>query len=214
MEQQQFIVVEGPIGVGKTSLARRLSETFNGELLLEDADSNPFMTRFYENPRTSALPTQLFFLFQRAQQMSNLNQGDMFSPVRVADFLMAKDRLFAELTLDNHEMDLYNQVAATLDIQEPVPDLVVYLQAPVDVLRQRISSRGISHEQQVRSHYLSDLVECYARFFHDYQLSPLLIVNAAEIDLVNNDEDYEMLLARIRTHRNGRQYFNPMPMIS
>ncbi len=214
MEQQQFIVVEGPIGVGKTTLARRLSETLNGELLLEDADSNPFMTRFYENPRTSALPTQLFFLFQRAQQMGNLNQGDMFSTVRVADFLMAKDRLFAELTLDNHELDLYDQVAATLDIQVPVPDLVVYLQAPVDVLRQRISNRGISHEQQVRSHYLSDLVECYARFFHDYQLSPLLIVNAAEIDLVNKDEDYEMLLERIRTHRKGSQYFNPMPMIS
>jgi len=214
MEQQQFIVVEGPIGVGKTTLARRLSETFNGELLLEDADSNPFMTRFYENPRTSALPTQLFFLFQRAQQMGNLNQSDMFSPVRVADFLMAKDRLFAELTLDNHELDLYDQVAATLDIKVPVPDLVVYLQAPVDVLRQRISNRGISHEQQVRSNYLSDLVECYARFFHDYQLSPLLIVNAAEIDLVNNDKDYEMLLERIRTHRNGSQYFNPMSMIS
>jgi len=214
MEQQQLIVVEGPIGVGKTSLARRLSETFNGELLLEDADSNPFMERFYENPRTSALPTQLFFLFQRAQQMGNLNQSDMFSPVRIADFLMAKDRLFAELTLDNHELDLYDQVAATLDIPVPVPDLVVYLQAPVDVLRQRISSRGISHEQQVRSRYLSDLVECYAQYFHDYQLSPLLIVNAAEIDLVNNDDDYELLLARIRTHRNGRQYFNPMPMIS
>jgi len=207
MEQQQFIVVEGPIGVGKTSLAHRLSQTFNGELLLEDADSNPFMTRFYENPRSSALPTQLYFLF-------HLNQSDMFSPVRIADFLMAKDRLFAELTLDNHELDLYDQVAATLDIQAPVPDLVVYLQAPVDVLRQRISNRGISHEQQVRSHYLSDLVECYARFFHDYQLSPLLIVNAAEIDLVNKDEDYEMLLERIRTHRNGSQYFNPMPMIS
>ncbi len=214
MEQQEFIVIEGPIGVGKTSLARRLAESFNGELLLEDAGSNPFMQRFYENPRSSALPTQLFFLFQRAQQMGNLNQGDMFSSVRIADFLMDKDRLFAELTLDQHEMGLYDQVAATLGIESPLPDLVVYLQAPVDVLRQRISHRGISHEQQVKSRYLSDLVECYARFFHDYQQAPLLIVNAAEIDLVNSDEDYEMLLDRIRTHRKGRQYFNPMPMIT
>lgn len=209
----RYIAIEGPIGVGKTSLARRLSESFGSELMLEDASSNPFLDRFYEDPRRGALSAQLFFLLQRAQQMQALQQHDMFTPVRVADFLMDKDRLFAELTLDADEMQLYRQVAQQLDIQAPVPDLVVYLQAPVDVLKQRILNRGIKIEELIEKNYLTRLVDMYSRFFYHYQDAPLLIVNAAEIDPINKDEDYHLLLKRIISMRSGRHYFNPLPMV-
>ena len=209
---RRYLVVEGPIGVGKTSLARRLAEHFGSELLLEDPASNPFLERFYRNPRAAALPTQLFFLFQRAQQMQELRQGDMFNPVRVADFLFDKDRLFAELTLDEDELHLYEQVYEKLAIDAPAPDLVIYLQAPVEVLRQRIARRGIVHEQLMDAGYLSRLAETYTRFFYDYTAAPLLIVNAAEIDLVGNDTDFDLLLEHIHSVRSGRHYFNPVPM--
>ncbi len=212
LQDRRYIVVEGPIGVGKTSLARRLAKTLGSELLLEDADSNPFLERFYRDPRQGALPTQLFFLFQRAQQMQALRQDDMFSPVRVADFLIDKDRLFAELTLDQDELHLYEQVYDKLAIDAPRPDLVIYLQAPVSTLQQRIARRGIPHEQGMDNDYLARLVEAYTRFFHDYSAAPLLIVNATEIDLVNNDDDYEQLLRQIRRLRSGRHYFNPLPI--
>jgi len=208
----RYIVIEGPIGVGKTSLARRLADSFGSELILEDAAGNPFLDRFYNDPSSGALPTQLFFLFQRAQQMQSLRQDDMFTPVRVADFLMDKDRLFAELTLDNDELNLYQQVSDNLSIEAPRPDLVVYLQAPVDVLRERITKRSIKSEQLIDSDYLTGLVDIYSRFFHDYHDAPLLIVNAADIDPVNKDEDYELLLKRILSMRSGRHYFNPLPM--
>jgi len=209
----RYIVIEGPIGVGKTSLARRLSESFGSELMLEDASGNPFLERFYGDPKAGALPAQLFFLFQRAQQMQELQQHDMFSPVRVADFLMDKDRMFAELTLDADELQLYLQVADKLDIQAPAPDLVIYLQAPVDILRHRISGRGIKAEQAMENDYLNRLVDIYSRFFHHYQDAPLLIVNAADIDPVNNEDDYQLLLKRIISMRSGRHYFNPLPMV-
>ena len=209
---RRYIVVEGPIGVGKTSLARRLAESFGCELLLEDAASNPFLERFYYNPRQAALPTQLFFLLQRAQQMQDLRQGDMFNPVRVADFLLEKDRLFAQLTLDENELHLYEQLYERLAIDAPRPDLVVYLQAPVDVLRQRISKRAIAAELYMDADYLRRLADSYTRFFHDYTDAPLLIVNAAEIDPINNEDDYRQLFQRILTVRSGRHYFNPMPI--
>jgi deoxyguanosine kinase len=209
---RRYLVVEGPIGVGKTSLARRLAEHFGSELLLEDPASNPFLERFYRNPRAAALPTQLFFLFQRAQQMQDLRQGDMFNPVRVADFLFEKDRLFAELTLDKDELHLYDQVYEKVAIDAPTPDLVIYLQAPVEVLRQRIARRGIVHEQLMDAGYLSRLAETYTRFFYDYTAAPLLIVNAAEIDLVGNDTDFDLLLEHIHAVGSGRHYFNPVPM--
>lgn len=209
---RRYIVVEGPIGVGKTSLARRLAQSFGSDLLLEDAESNPFLERFYRSPRQSALPTQLFFLMQRAQQMQELRQADMFTPVVVADFLMQKDRLFAELTLDREEFALYEQVAQRLQVDAPDPDLVVYLQAPVSVLRQRIGRRGIAHELQMDAQYLNRLVDAYMRFFHQYTEAPLLIVNAAEIDPVTNDEDYAQLLDRVNEVRSGRHYFNPIPL--
>lgn len=206
----QFIVIEGPIGVGKTSLARRLCASLEAEAVLEQAAENPFLERFYRNPRDGALPTQLYFLFQRAQQLAALNQQDMFAPLRVADYLLEKDRLFARVTLDEAELGLYEQVYAKLDVQAPKPDLVVYLQAPVDVLLERIAKRGIRYEQQIDRAYLERLNEAYARFFHEYEAAPLLIVNAASIDPINNQADYDELLAAIQRMKRGRLYYNPL----
>src|ERR1700688_1019652 len=155
----KFVVVEGPIGVGKTSLARRLCTSLSADAVLEQAGQNPFLERFYRNPRAGALPTQLYFLFQRAQQLASLKQQDLFAPLRVADYLLEKDRLFARVTLDDAEYELYEQVYAKLDIEAPKPDLVVYLQAPVDVLLERIAKRGIGYEQRIERDYLERLNE-------------------------------------------------------
>jgi deoxyadenosine/deoxycytidine kinase len=208
-EIPRYIVIEGPIGVGKTSLAKRLAADFNGELLLEGAEDNPFLDRFYRNPRHAALPTQLFFLFQRARQMQEMRQSDLFTPVRVADFLLEKDRLFAQLTLDDDELRLYEQVYANLSVDAPRPDLVIYLQAPVEVLLDRVRKRGRAFERFIESNYLQRLVEAYTRFFYYYSETPLLIVNASEIDLVNNTRDYQVLVERIGKVRSGRHFFNP-----
>jgi deoxyadenosine/deoxycytidine kinase len=205
-----YIVVEGPIGVGKTSLARRLAESFETDLLLEGAGDNPFLERFYEDPRTGALPAQLFFLFQRARQIQAMRQADLFQPVRVSDFLMEKDRLFAEINLDADELQLYDQVYNHLAVDAPVPDLVIYLQAPEDVLLKRIARRGIRYERKIDASYLRRLSEAYARMFLYYEAAPLLIVNAAHIDLVDNEDDYQALLEQIHSTRTSRQYFNPM----
>ena len=206
----RYIAIEGPIGVGKTSLARRLAATLNAQLVLEQAEENPFLERFYRNPRAGALPAQLFFLFQRAQQQASLSQADMFGSVRVADYLLAKDDLFARMTLDDEEYGLYRQVHDRLAINAPKPDLVVYLQAPVDVLLDRISRRGIAHENLIDRGYLTRLNEAYARFFHAYEEGPLLIVNAATIDPVSNEADYEELLGLIGRTIRGRLYYNPL----
>jgi deoxyadenosine/deoxycytidine kinase len=206
-------VVEGPIGVGKTSLARRLARSFGSELILEQADENPFLERFYKNPKSAALQTQLFFLFQRTRQLEDMRQHDLFDTVRVADYLIDKDRLFARLTLDEEEFALYDQIYDRLATDMPIPDLVVYLQAPSDVLLERIGRRGIRYEQQIEREYLEKLQEAYARFFLAYDISPLLIVNAAQADFVNNDEDYNQLFEQIRRVRRGRHYFNPLKTV-
>jgi len=207
-----YVVVEGPIGVGKTTLARKLADSFGSDLLLEGATENPFLEKFYENPRTAALPTQLHFLLQRARQLKGIKQDDMFNPVRVADFLIEKDRLFAELTLDDDELDLYEQVYATLTIDTPVPDLVVYLQAPVEVLLDRIHRRGVGYEKRIEAAYLERLSDAYVQFFYQYSSAPLLIVNAADIDFANSDADYQLLLERVTKNNKGRYYFNPGPV--
>ncbi|MCB1623963.1 MAG: deoxynucleoside kinase [Pseudomonadales bacterium] len=207
---QRFIVVEGPIGVGKTSLARRLAETLSADLIAERAEENPFLERFYRNPRAGAFPAQLFFLFQRAEQLGALKQADLFAPVRVADYLLDKDRLFARLTLDEAEFALYEQVHERLAIEPPRPDLVVYLQAPVSVLMERIAKRRIGYEAPIDRSYLERLNEAYARFFHRYDRSPLLIVNAATIDPIHNDRDYAELVAAIQRMRHGKLYYNPL----
>ncbi len=210
MSESRFIVVEGPIGVGKTSLARRLAESMDSELLLERAEANPFLERFYRNPREAALPTQLFFLFQRMRQVEELRQADIFSDTRVADFLIEKDRLFAQINLDRHELELYEKVYESMAIAPPEPDLVIYLQAPVDTLLFRIARRGIEYEQRIGRHYLERLNEAYARFFHDYDGAPLLIVNAATIDPIHNDEHYNVLFEEITRIQSGRHFFNPI----
>ena len=157
-ERPGYIAVEGPIGVGKTSLARRLAESFETDLVLEGSDENPFLERFYDDPRAGALPAQLFFLFQRARQIEAMRQADMFQPVRVTDFMMEKDHLFAELTLDAEELKLYQQVYDHVTVDAPVPDLVIYLQAPEDILLKRIAKRGIRYERKIDAHYLRSLV--------------------------------------------------------
>ena len=206
----RYVVVEGPIGVGKTSLARRLAASFGSDLVLEQGEENPFLERFYRNPRAAAFQTQLYFLFQRARQLQDLRQQDMFQRVRVADYLLDKDRLFARLTLDDEEYGLYEQVYARLAIDAPVPDLVVYLQAPADVLLERIARRGIGYEQAIERRYLERLSESYARFFLEYEAAPVLTVNATDIDPVGSERDYDVLLAEIVRVRRGRHYFNPL----
>lgn len=205
-----YIVVEGPIGVGKTSLARRLSQHLDSELLLELPEENPFLERFYRDPKQSALPTQLFFLFQRIRQIQEMRQSDLFQPTRVSDFLLEKDRLFAQLTLDDDELRLYDQVYEQLSLDAPKPDLVIYLQAPVEVLRHRISQRGVTYEQGMDADYLRRLSEAYSRFFHFFDQAPLLIVNASEIDFVNNVNDFQALADMALSIENGRHYFNPL----
>lgn len=207
----QYIAVEGPIGVGKTTLTKYLAETFNYETVLERAEENPFLERFYAKERNSALPTQLFFLFQRVQQMNDMRQADLFEPVHVADFLIEKDQLFAEVTLDEEELKLYKQVFDQMTIDTPTPDLVVYLQAPADILLSRIEKRGIQAERNIDSSYLNQLNDAYTRFFHYYDKSPLLIVNAEEIDWVNNANDYQNLVDYMLNVSSGRHYYNPQP---
>jgi len=204
-----YIAVEGPIGVGKTTLARRLADTFNYQVMLEDAEENPFLERFYQNRKQAALATQLFFLFQRAQKIQDLRQSDIFQPVRVADFLIEKDPLFARINLDPDEYQLYEKVYRQLTIDAPVPDLVIYLQASPDVLLTRIEQRGIAHERNIDRAYLEQLNEVYSEFFLYYDGAPLLIVNASAIDLVEGERDYGQLVDYLLDVRSGRHYFNP-----
>ena len=205
-----YVVVEGPIGVGKTSLAMRLADAFGAQPLLEQPQENPFLERFYQSRKHFALPTQLFFLFQRARQIEPLKQSDMFSNGYVADFLLDKDRLFARANLDDDELRLYEQVYAQMSLDLPVPDLVIYLQAPVDVLYERVRRRGVDYERQIDREYLQLLADAYTRFFHHYTAAPLLVVNAERINIVDNDDDFQMLLAHIRKIRSGRHFLNPL----
>lgn len=207
----RYVVVEGPIGVGKTTLAKRLARSFDAELLLEKADENPFLERFYQDPQSTALPTQLHFLLQRAKQIQALRQSDLFASARIADFFLEKDRLFASLNLQTDELDLYQQVYENLTLDAPQPDLVIYLQAPVEVLLERVKKRGRGYETSLSRDYLERLSNAYTEYFYYYNASPLLIVNAAEIDLASGDQDYELLLRRIHQMQSGTHYFNPVP---
>ncbi|MDF1589104.1 MAG: deoxynucleoside kinase [Gammaproteobacteria bacterium] len=206
----RYIVVEGPIGVGKTHLVKRLADSLSGSILLEEPEKNPFLEKFYLHPKQSALPTQLSFLMQRVKLSKTLEQDDFFNELRVADFMVEKDRLFAQITLDDDELALYNMVYDTLTMQHRKPDLVIYLQAPLSVLKSRVSQRGIGYEQRIEDAYLKRLTDSYADFFHYYDESPLLIVNAEQIDLVNSEQDYQNLLSQISSLHNGRQYYNPL----
>ena len=204
-----FIAVEGAIGVGKTTLAKKLAASLGHATLLEEAEQNPFLEKFYRNPGQAALATQLFFLFQRTQSIQDMRQADIFAPARVADFLVEKDPLFARITLDSDEYQLYEKVYRQLTIDAPKPDLVVYLQASTDVLLARIEQRGLAMERHIDRDYLERLNEVYSEFFLYYDDAPLLIVNASEIDLANSVDDYKHLVDYLLDIRSGRHYFNP-----
>ncbi len=206
----RHIVVEGPIGVGKTTLTHRLSEQFKFNILLEQPTENPFLSRFYDNPEQFALQTQLYFLFQRVKQLRSLSQNDMFSSGVVSDFMLEKDPLFAELTLEPEELGLYQEVYQALSPQVPVPDLVVYLQASLETLQRRIARRGVQYEQKIHPDYLLSLVDTYSRFFLNYYNAPLLIVNAENLDFLDNEDHFQLLVEQITKTGQGRQYFNPI----
>ena len=209
----KYIAIEGPIGVGKTTLANKIATTFNYDAFLEQPAENPFLKNFYRNPSQSALATQLFFLFQRMQQIQDLKQRSLFETVRVADFLIEKDRLFAEVTLSNEEMDLYDKVYDHITLDAPSPDLVIYLQAPIDVLKERITKRGNINEPYLTLEYLEKLNDADSRFLLDYNDAPLLIINAADINLESNDADYESLVTTIMSNPKGKNFINPQPSI-
>jgi len=204
-----YIAIEGPIGVGKTTLARRIADTFEHDLLLEEAELNPFLERFYQNRQQTALATQLFFLFQRVQKITELKQRDMFQQARVVDFVLEKDPLFARINLEPDEFALYQKVFEKMRIDAPSPDLVIYLQASPDRLLERIERRGIPAEKLIDRDYLEQLNEVYSEFFLYYDAAPLLIVNANEIDLSQGDQDYELLVDYMLNIKKGRHYFNP-----
>ena len=208
LNHHRYIVVEGPIGVGKTTLVKKLAQTFGTGLMLEKVDENPFIAQFYQNPARYALSTQLSFLLQRAEQVQNFRQIDLFQNAHIADFLIDKDPLFAELTLNADELKLYQQIYQHLTIDAPRPDLVIYLQAPVDVLQSRIAIRDRSYEKSISQDYLSQLSEAYTQFFHEYDENTLLTVNTQSIDLINNESDYNALLDEINQVQSGRHYFN------
>jgi deoxyadenosine/deoxycytidine kinase len=208
-EKYPYIVIEGPIGCGKTTLAHKLADRFPVNLLLENASANPFLPRFYEDVARYALPTQLFFLFQRAEQIRDLSQRDLFGKATIADFFLEKDPLFARLTLRDEEFALYRQIFQHLQLQTTTPDLVIYLQTPVDVLLERVGQRNISYEQGISKEYLARLAESYSEFFHQYDASPLLIVNNATLNCAASDEALDLLLERIGNIQSRREFFNP-----
>jgi deoxyadenosine/deoxycytidine kinase len=211
LELPNYIAIEGPIGVGKTTLARNLAQLFHYDLLIEQPEQNPFLERFYQAPKSVALQTQLFFLFQRADKIQQLRQDDLFSPKRIADFMIEKDQLFAQATLDDDELDIYQQVYAKLTLDAPRPDLVIYLQAPLDELQARVRQRGNDFEQHISDDYLSVLNEAYTRFFHYYDSAPLLIVNAQDLDLAQNRDHFQHFVEYLTTIKSGRHYYNPTP---
>ena len=208
LSKYRYIVVEGPIGVGKTSLAKRLSERLGSRALLEQPEQNPFLPRFYQDMPRYALPTQLFFLFQRINQMRELAQPDLFERVTVSDFLIEKDPLFARLTLSSEELHLYQQIFDTLKPQAPSPDLVVYLQAQPQTLFERVRRRGVGYERPISEDYLALLADSYSRFFYHYSGSPVLVVNSERLNFVKQERDLDLLLERMERMRGGREFFN------
>lgn len=207
-----YIAIEGPIGIGKTTLAKRLADSFNYETLLEEAETNPFLESFYQDRRSNALPTQLYFLFQRMRKLQDLRQGDIFQQVRISDFLIEKDPLFARITLDNDEYRLYQTVYDNIIEDLPKPDLVIYLQAPTETLYERVQRRGNIIERPIEQSYLQQLNDAYTQFFYHYDDSPLLIVNTSEINLADGDLDYHNLVKYILQTKTGRHYYNPQPI--
>jgi deoxyadenosine/deoxycytidine kinase len=205
----RYIIIEGPIGVGKTSLARLLADVFNARCVLEKPEENPFLPQFYQDRGKYAFQTQLFFLVSRFQQQRELIQLDLFNQVTLCDYLFAKDRLFASLNLDDHELALYDQIFQLLHGQIPSPDLVIYLQAKPDVLLHRVRTRNLTHEKEMDFDYLKKVIEAYNYYFFHYDQTPLLVVDTSEIDFVKKKEDLNQLIREIRQMRKGTWYFIP-----
>ena len=208
LSRYRYIVVEGPIGVGKSSLARLLARRLDAQTLLEMPEQNPFLARFYQDLPRWALPTQLFFLFQRMNQLRELAQLDLFSLTTIGDFLLEKDPLFARLNLSSEEMHLYQQIYDSLQPQAPRPDLVIYLHAAADVLAERVRRRAAEFERGISVDYLAVLADQYSRFFYQYNASPVLIVNTERLNFVDSSADLELLIVRLTEMRGGREFFN------
>jgi deoxyadenosine/deoxycytidine kinase len=210
MESPRYIAVEGPIGAGKSTLAQALAERLEARLVAEVAEENPFLASFYEDREKHAFQTQLFFLLSRFQQQQALFQRDLFTQSTVADYLFARDRIYASLTLSPAELALYERIYELLGGRTVKPDLVVYLQARTDVLLARVRRRGRDFERSIDGAYLEALAKAYGDFFFHYDETPLLVVNTSDIDLESNARDLEALLAVIRRHRKGTQHYVPM----
>jgi len=208
-QKYPYIVVEGPIGSGKTTLAKKLAERFQVNLLLEKAEENPFLERFYRDMPRYALPAQLHFLFQRAQQLQDLTQQDIFGDAFVADFFIEKDPLFARINLADDEFDLYQTIYQKMRLQASQPSLVIYLQTPVEELLTRVEERNIQYEQSISRDYLAKLAQAYSEFFHNYASSPLLIVNNEKLNILTSEEAMELLIDRIMQMQSQREFFNP-----
>ncbi len=207
-EKYRYIVIEGAIGVGKTSLARLIAERSGASVLLENPGANPFLPGFYQDSARYALPTQMFFLFQRLDQLRELTQTDLFKRSTISDFILDKDPLFARLTLNDDELRLYQQMYDQLRPVSATPDLVIYLQAPVESLLERIKRRGIGYEKTISEEYLLKLTDSYARFFYQYEAAPVLTVNSRNLNFIDSSDDFELLLQRIRAMRSNREFFN------
>ena len=208
LDRYNYIVVEGPIGVGKTTLTRKLAATYAAQTLLELPQDNPFLEKFYRDPSRYALPAQMFFLFQRMNQLRDMAQTDLFSTRIVSDFLLDKDPIFARLTLDDDELNLYEQLYGHLRPQAAVPDLVIYLQAQPETLVERVRKRALAMEAGISELYLYRLCESYSRFFYHYDAAPLLIVNTENLNPIDREEDFNLLLRRIGEMRGKREFFN------